>query len=71
MKITKKSHFQYEYELPQRNRNFEVFHSKKIEKNRKNRKVDLKTPSSHFQFFRHFLVFSEGNIARFARNVAK
>ena len=34
--------------FPQRNRNFKTFHSKKIVKNRQNRKdVDL-TPSTHF-----------------------
>ena len=31
----------YEHLFPQRNRNFEAFHHRKIEENRQNRKIDL------------------------------
>ena len=41
-------------EFSQRNRNFEAFYSKKIVKNRQNRKDVSSTPSSHFSNFSQF-----------------
>ena len=52
----------------QRNRNFEALHTKKIAKNRQNRKLDSKATSSQFlnffPIFLHFLIVFD---ARFAQ----